>query len=166
MRSTGGLVTVITCPSLIAAVLNTAVNEYEVILVATDGSGTASAAVDHAISLARGIGDTVYVLSVADPKAAPMAFGADTVAAIENAIDEVAEEMNEHLGECDIRVAVRRGLPAEEIRGYADETNADIVVLGRSGRATRAVRMTGSTADHIVQHSTRPIVLVPPSPSE
>lgn len=136
-------------------------SHYQDILVATDGSEPASRAVDHATSLADGIDDTVYVLSVADPSENPMAFGVETVEAIDDAIQRTAEEMSEHVGEADVRGTVRRGTPADRILAFADEKDVDAVVLGRSGASGLAERILGSTADRVVRRATLPIVLVP-----
>jgi nucleotide-binding universal stress UspA family protein len=139
---------------------------YNDILVATDGSEPASRAVDHAITLAEGIGDVVYVLSVADPSERSMAFDETDAESVGNAIDRLVEEMNEHAGEADIRGAVRRGTPAEEILSFADDEGADSVVLGRSSQPGFARDILGSTADRVVQRATLPVVLVPPSAEE
>lgn len=133
---------------------------YEDILVATDGSEVASRAVDHAVGLANGIDDTVYVLSVANPSESPMAFGAETVAEIETATDRTVEELDEHLGEGDLRGAVRRGQPAEQICSFATEQDVDAIVLGRSSSGL-AERLLGSTADRVAREASRPVVLVP-----
>ena len=135
--------------------------DYEDILVGTDGSETASIAVRHAISLADGIDDTVYVVSVADPGTNPLAFGVETVAEMEEATERAVDEMRAHMGEGDVRAAVRRGTPTDELLAYADERDVDAIVLGRSGQSGLAERVTGSTADGVVRRATRPVVLVP-----
>lgn len=140
-------------------------SHYTDILVATDGSEPASAAVDHAVELADGINDTVYVLSVADDTANPMAFGVETVAAIDDAIEETATEMSEHLGKATVEGTVRRGSPSDEILAVADEADADVIVLGR-GTSGLADRLLGSTADRVVERADRPVVIVPASVDE
>ncbi|MFB6146749.1 MAG: universal stress protein [Halobacteriaceae archaeon] len=136
-------------------------HHYQDILVATDGSDPAARAVDHACALADGIDDTVYVLSVADTEARPMAFGAESTAAVEAAMERTVEEMREHTG--DVRGAIREGEPAEEILAFAGETDADVVVLGRSGRSGLPADVIGSTANRVVQRTTLPVVLIPPT---
>lgn len=139
---------------------------YKDILVATDGSETASNAVEHAVSLADGIDDTVYVLSVADSARQPLTYGVETVEELEEAVERTAEEMGEHAGEATVKGAVRRGRPADEILAYADEMDVDVVVLGRSGRTGLADRIVGSTADRVMRQSTVPVVLVPEAVEE
>jgi nucleotide-binding universal stress UspA family protein len=137
--------------------------DYQDVLVGTDGSETAATAVDHAVSLADGVGDTVHVLSVANPEQNPMAFGLDSVAEVEEAAERAAEEVNDHVGVGTIRATVREGTPADEILAVADEQDVDAIVLGRSGRSNLAERITGSTTDRVVRRATRPVVLVPPT---
>lgn len=141
-------------------------SRYTDILVATNGSEPAERAVDHAVALAEGIDDTVYVLSVADPSEWPMAFGEEDAEAVETAVDRTAEEMAEHAGEATVRGAIRRGTPADEILDFAGEKDVDVVVLGRSGTTGFAQDILGSTADRVVQRATLPVVLVPPSVDE
>jgi len=136
-------------------------SQYTEILVATDGSEPASQAVDHALSLADGIGDTVYVLSVADRSENLMAFDAESYEGVEAALNRTAEEALEHADQATVEGAVRKGTPADEILEFAAEEDVDVVVLGRSSRSGLAEQILGSTADRVVQHATIPIVLVP-----
>lgn len=134
---------------------------YEDILVGTDGSETAATAVEHATSLADGIDDTVYVLSVADSAERPLTYGADSVEGVEEAVERTATEMRAHAGEATVRGAVREGRPADELLAYAAEQDVDVVVLGRSGRTGLADQVLGSTADRVVRRAAVPVVLVP-----
>lgn len=141
----------------------TPMSHYSDVLVATDGSEPASRAVDHATSLADGIDDTVYVLSVADRSENLMAFDAESYEGVETAVDRTADTILDHAGQADVEGAVREGTPADEILSFADDEDVDVVVLGRSRKSGLAEQILGSTADRVVQHATRPVVLVPPA---
>ena len=136
-------------------------HHYEDILVGTDGSDTAAAAIEHAVSLADGVDDTVYVLSVADSAKRPLMYGAETVDDVEEAVERTASEMETHAGEATVRGAVREGRPADGLLEYAAEQHVDVIVLGRSSRAGLADEVIGSTADRVIRNAAVPVVVVP-----
>lgn len=137
------------------------VYHYEDVLVGTDGSETAATAVEHAVSLADGIDDTVYVLSVYESAERPLTFGADSVGDVEAAVERTASEMAAHAGEATVEGAVRQGRPADELLEYAAEQDVDAIVLGRSGRSGLADQVLGSTVDRVTRNAAVPVVVVP-----
>lgn len=60
--------------------------------------------------------------------------------------------------ETQIQLHVRRGLPEEQIAMLADETNADLIVVGRFNHERDAV------ADHVLQLASCPVLVVNPAP--
>jgi nucleotide-binding universal stress UspA family protein len=52
---------------------------------------------------------------------------------------------------------------AAEIVAAADERDAAIVVVGTRGRARIAAALLGSTAEAVLRHADRPVLLVPPA---
>ena len=135
----------------------------ESILVATDGSDAALGALDRALTIADGLEAAVHVLAVVDPDGSPLVFDLGTVHDLETAkerlVDEIVEQYDDHTVE--VKGVVRRGRPADQIVGYARESGADLVVIGRSGQTGVAEALLGSTTDRVLRKSPAPVVVVP-----
>ncbi|HET7273644.1 MAG TPA: universal stress protein [Longimicrobiaceae bacterium] len=58
---------------------------------------------------------------------------------------------------------VRADQPADGILEFADDENADLIVLATHGRGALQRALIGSVASGVVRRSTRPILLVPPA---
>jgi nucleotide-binding universal stress UspA family protein len=58
-------------------------------------------------------------------------------------------------------VFVISGKPSEEILRVAEEENADLIVMGKSTRKVRGVRVMGSTARRVSRMSKVPVLVVP-----
>ena len=136
---------------------------YDLILVPTDGSATAEAAMEHAIDLAERYDAGVHILHVIDT------WHYDT--SIQSAFDpleERGEEYVEHLATAaadvpvSITTAVEVGRPARHILTYVDEHDIDLVVMGTRGRGGLPQRLLGSVTNYVVTHATVPVHTVPP----
>jgi len=139
---------------------------YETILVPVDGSRAADGAVASAIALARAADATVHALSVVEP---------DELVTLEEAQrDEVHHLSDGRSREATARVMeladdagvdvvrhVREGTPYREIAAYADEADADLIVMGTRG-ATGGTRL-GSTAERVITLSDVPTMTVRPT---
>lgn len=137
---------------------------YRTILIPVDGSETSRVALEHAIALATGLDATVRVLAVVEPGGSPLAFGVDEVEAVNRAIDDLVDTIVAADGrtEVSIRSDVRRGQPVHEvILEYAEESGADLVVLGRQGMSTLPRTILGSTVDRVARRAEVPVTLVP-----
>lgn len=55
------------------------------------------------------------------------------------------------------------GPPAPVLLGAADDESADLIVVGSRGVGGFAELLLGSTSHHVVEHSTRPVLVIPPS---
>lgn len=58
-------------------------------------------------------------------------------------------------------VVVVAGKPSEEILRIAEEDKADLIVLGKSSRTVRGLRVMGSTARRVSRIATVPVLVVP-----
>ena len=141
---------------------------YDVVLLATDGSTPASRALDRAVSLAVETDATLHVLSVVD--AADLDLFADAnPGAVDDLLREAAEtavdDAVERAGAAGVEVAraVRVGVPHREICAYADESAADVIVIGTHGRAGLSRALLGSVAARVVRTSAVPVLVVPPT---
>jgi nucleotide-binding universal stress UspA family protein len=108
------------------------------ILLATDGSEYARRAADRAIDLAAVRGTTLTVICVVDRRRFDdPALGSAELATIyaEDHATACVEEVSGLAEEQDVPVAgdTRRGVPHEVILDYADEVDAEVIVVGETG---------------------------------
>jgi nucleotide-binding universal stress UspA family protein len=113
---------------------------YESILVPTDFSPGARAALDHALELARRCGGRVTLLHVYEIPAIAMGEGSTLGTGLLQALEAGArqglanllEEIRESRVPIDTKVM--QGPPALAIVDYAREHDADLIVMGTHGR--------------------------------
>ena len=137
---------------------------YRTILVPVDGSEVSRRALEHAVGIAEGSGATVHALAVVEPTGSRLGFDADDTEALDRAVGELADAILAANGTTDVELEseVRRGRELHEtILDYADEVDADLLVMGRRGTASLPERILGSTADRISRLADIPVVLVP-----
>lgn len=58
-------------------------------------------------------------------------------------------------------ILVVAGKPSEEILRVADEDSADMIIMGKSTRKVRGIRVMGSTARRVSRMSNIPVLVVP-----
>ncbi len=138
---------------------------YDRILVATDGSDAAEAAVEEATDLADDQAAELHVLNVVEVQAvesmgpSPAATAESMEQAGERAVAG-AVELAEGAGVSAVEGATIRGLPHEEIVGYVEEHDIDLVVLGTHGRTGLDRLLLGSVAEKVVRLSSAPVLTV------
>ena len=110
---------------------------------------------------AAGVDDVIIAVHVWD---LPTMVGLDTVAMIP--VDDMAEvaerglaELIERLHDAWIVPLTAQGHAGRAIEEAADERDADVIVVGHQGSG-RASVVLGSTANHIIHHTKRPVVVV------
>lgn len=151
---------------------------YETILVAIDDSEPAGAALEHAIDLASAVGAQLHVLSVVEPSS-PLRFGVGEVDELNDAVREMVENViaaaDGHAGrsgdgdegdDLEIHPEIRRGRPSEIVLAYAEEIDADVLLVGQRGESDLADKLLGSTTDRIARRSSVPVTIVPGSRTE
>jgi universal stress protein A len=141
--------------------------DFRTILVAIDFSEAAAEAARVAIELASRLGSTVHVLHVVDDR--PVAVGpgmtVDLPLAREPMIQAARERLEKLLAgmppsTVPRQVAVRPGIPFEEILATAKELRADLLVVGTHGRTGIARAILGSQAESILRRATLPVLVV------
>jgi len=144
---------------------------YRTILVPTDGSDGAAAALDHALDLADRYDATIHALNVVGDAnflsyGDEAATGYDTQA-VREGLAERGEELVETVREraadrgVDCVAAVCSGGPAhEEIVEYAESEGIDLVVMGTHGRRGFDRILMGSVAEKVVRLSPVPVMTV------
>lgn len=140
------------------------------VLIAYDGSPDAKAAISFAGPLLQGqraVVLTVWERAVLAPVGLVMAAGhsASEDAAIEQAMTELAEE--------GAKLAMQAGLEAvarveinpiavwSSIVEVADEIDATLIVTGTRGLGGLTSLLVGSTANRVMHHAARPMLVVP-----
>ena len=144
------------------------------ILCPVDLSPCSRAALRHALALARWYRASVTVLHVfrqvpvVDTTAAALGAGiyAPPVALTDVDRDTVGRQVAEFVaatpGAGGVTVHVCPGINVrDEIIREADDTAADLVVLGSHGFSGFKRLVLGSTAENVLRHSTRPVLIVP-----
>ncbi len=134
------------------------------ILFPTDGSETAKAAGRVAADIAKGEGDSVLVLAVAQRADIGGMEDKAVTAGISEYLREVAETEVEALtamGVSATSLVVTADSEYEAIVAKAREMQADFIVMGTHGRTGLTRAVIGSVADRVLRHSNVPVVLVP-----
>ncbi|SDJ96197.1 Nucleotide-binding universal stress protein, UspA family [Halovenus aranensis] len=146
---------------------------YDHILIPTDGSNVAQAAVDHALDIAEQYGAAVHALFVADTDAIAYGLGADQVDNIRAGefgdMDELQADAEEATGHV-ARLGEDRGLTVHEhhaggkphsvISEYAEEEDIDLVVMGSHGRAGVRRALLGSVTERTLRSTNVPVLVV------
>jgi nucleotide-binding universal stress UspA family protein len=140
---------------------------YESVLVPTDGSEAATAAVEHALAVAERYDATVHVLSVVDMEALAGASSVgmsvpdvaqDLEAEHEAAAETIADRCERRGIEVEIRV--EQGTPHRAIDRYVDERGIDLVTMGTHGRTGLDRLLLGSVTDRVIRTSSVPVLTV------
>jgi nucleotide-binding universal stress UspA family protein len=134
---------------------------YERLLVATDGSEAAAHAARHGLDLAAALDAEVTALSVVDDTAGRAVrdlLGEDRERTASEACAAVAADGAERGVEVTERVV--HGAPAEEVVAAVDSTDADLVVVGATGRRGVDDVLLGSVADRTVRSAPVPVLTV------
>ncbi|MDS0474439.1 universal stress protein [Natrinema sp. 1APR25-10V2] len=133
------------------------------VLVPTDGSDCAAAAVDHAIELATATDAALHAVNVVDLGVFWDESAAVALDALEDAGERVTERVVERAGDAGVATAdaaVLTGTPHREILTYADEHDVDCIVMGTHGRSGLDRVLLGSVTERVVRHTDVPVVSV------
>jgi nucleotide-binding universal stress UspA family protein len=143
---------------------------FERILVGTDGSGTADEAVRQAVELARATGAKLEIVSAYEPvrqsqlREEAGEIPADLAYAVGprenvNGILEAAVGEAERAG-VETRSYAREGDPADAILDVAEETKADVIVIGNKGMTGARRFLLGSVPNKISHHAPCSVYIV------
>ncbi|MFF5171264.1 universal stress protein [Micromonospora sp. NPDC000089] len=136
-----------------------------VVLVGVDGTRTSLRAAAYAAGLARRQGSGLVVVYVSSPTPYAGMISGVVAGAVQQTHDELAADLRQECRrgaeELDLPITFlcRRGDAYAELRRTADETRADLVVVGSSEQAGH--RLVGSVATRLVRTGRWPVVVVP-----
>jgi nucleotide-binding universal stress UspA family protein len=140
------------------------------IVVGTDGSGTASQAVREAVEMAKALNATLELVSAYAPVSEQQlrAERRDAPADVQWAISP-KQEVETSLGDAadvaraagvEVNIHARQGDPADAILDVAEETKADLVVLGNKGMTGAKRFLLGSVPDKVSHHAPCSVLIV------
>lgn len=137
---------------------------YEEILVPTDGSSAAEAAIEHAVDLASTYGARLHALYVVDASSfSGVEAGSELIVdALEeegrNAVDRIHDAAGE--ASVPVRTHVESGTAYRSILTYVEDNDIDLVVMGTHGRRGVERFLLGSVTERIVRSADVPVMTV------
>ncbi|WP_232702335.1 universal stress protein [Halobacterium wangiae] len=136
---------------------------YDNVLLTTDGSDAATAAVPNAIDLAEKYDALLHVLYVADTtEYSTVTFEDDVVDPLEQEGKRIVDGIVEQADERDVEAVgvVMQGGVYETVLQYVDEQAVDVVVMGTHGRRGLGRALLGSVTERVVRTADVPVLTV------
>lgn len=139
---------------------------YRDVLVSTDGSADADAALERGIEVANAHGGTLHVLSVVDLEGIGAdVFSSEQEVELESEAQRTvadAAAVARRAGVEQVHEVVRRADAVHEaIHSYVEENDVDLVAIGVTGRTGLDERLLGSVTDRVVRTVPVPVLVVP-----
>jgi nucleotide-binding universal stress UspA family protein len=136
---------------------------YDDILLPTDGSDAAAAAIPHAIDLADRHGARLHVLYVADTtEYSTVTFEGGILDTLESEGRDVVDEVVASAEDRNLEAVgvVMQGGVFDTILEYVDQEDVDAVVMGTHGRSGLGRAVLGSVTERVVRHAEVPVLTV------
>ena len=137
---------------------------YKNIVIATDGTEYINKAIDAGLEIAELTGSTVHAIYVTDsPSVSPTSSEWEMVEKnIKKEVDNAMKYIREETKKRNIllkEVSVE-GNPAPEIINYSNVINADLIVVGATGKKTLDRFVLGSVSEKIVRNAKTKVLVV------
>lgn len=137
------------------------------ILLATDGSSTATEAAKTAIELADALDAPLLIVSAWDITYEPIGVGFGPILPDIDRIGhdqamKIVEEVAAAARDAglDVEIAIRRGRPVQQICAIAVEQDAHLIVVGSHGWGALRRTMFGSVSTGVLHHARQPVLVV------
>lgn len=137
------------------------------ILLATDGSPSAKKATDVAIELTGALGGVLRIVSVwrtpvYDYGYVPLQYAPELVDAQRGGAERAVEHAVAAAKAAGVEATseLRQGDASDEIRAAAEETSADMIVLGAHGWGPMKRILFGSVSTDVLHHASCPVLIV------
>lgn len=135
---------------------------YKRILVPTDGSERAEAAMEEAIALAEAADATIHVLHIINSRRYDTSIDSATKP-LRKRGEQYVDRLVKVAGDADTPpvTAIEIGKPAQQILEYATENEIDLIVMGTRGQGGLPRRLLGSVTSYVVTHAEVPVHVIP-----
>ena len=140
------------------------------IVVGTDGSTTAQEAVRQAIELAKTVGARIHLVSAYEPvsetrlrkERQQVPEDAQWMVNAREDVDAALKEAAEapRRPRADGQTYAREGDPADAILDVAEETNADLIVVGNKGMTGAKRFLLGSVPNKVSHHAPCSVMII------
>lgn len=143
---------------------------YKKILVPLDGSALSECSLEHVKAIASGCNvPEVVLVRIIEPVHGYAVLGEDWYREAEKKAKEVINSylsgVADDLKKAGINVTtvILQGEPAEEILGYAEKNNVDLIIHTTHGFSGIVRWAIGSVADRVIRHAKVPVLTIAPS---
>ncbi|MDQ2072023.1 universal stress protein [Haloarcula sp. H-GB4] len=137
---------------------------FDDILLPTDGSSGAEAAIEPTGTLASATDATVRLVSVVDTRSLGVDVGSSVIVdELESVATDAVEDASDRLSKLGVETvetAITQGVPYRAILDAIEEADADLVVIGTHGRTGIDRYLLGSVAEKLVRTSPVPVMTV------
>lgn len=141
---------------------------FRKIMIATDGSEEVKKALNTAVEISKLTTAKLYAVHVISMGFYSMTLPTDEDwnKAFQERIETEGKEATafvENAGKVanvEVESVILRGSPAEEIIGFAEKNDIDLIVMGTLGRTGIKGYLIGSVAEKVVRHSKKPVLVV------
>lgn len=135
---------------------------FQTIVVGTDGSGTAAAAVRHAVELCKAFGaELVAVSAYSAPREAPPPLADAHFTPGPEIAAGLLEDVEKRYGaQVKIRAISREGSAADAIIEVAEAEKADLIVVGNKGMTSAKRFLLGSVPNAVSHHAPCHVLIV------
>lgn len=136
------------------------------LLVPHDGSEQAYKTLDEVVKLAGKLGDTSITVLVVVPDLCLLDIGIDECKTLTDTLHKEAEGIKEKIGrklaeqQLSAEVLIKPGTADECILESADQIDADLIVIGASGKHGAGRGALGSVAQKVVGKSNRNVMVI------
>ena len=138
--------------------------DYSEILLPTDGSTGAEAAVDWGLTLADSYDGSVHTVYAVDTA---RFAGEGEMMGVYDALEQTGEaaldavRQQAHEVGVDVTATLGTGSAARVIRSYSEDHDVDLIVMGTHGRSGVERYLIGSVTESVVRHTEVPVCCIP-----
>jgi nucleotide-binding universal stress UspA family protein len=133
---------------------------FKKIVVGTDGSDSATRAVERSVELARASGAELIVVHAHPDANVGYGLSGGDYPVIERAKSIIKEAESQFAADIAVRSVLRQGEAADVLIDVAEEETADLIVVGNKGMAGAKRFLVGSVPNRVSHHSPCDVLIV------